>query len=276
MKNKKIISSMISITTPIITSILMIYYSIYLPEGVLKDNAIKINFGFISYEHGVKNIDLRYITIFLSLSFFIFAVIRDYSGFFPKIMKVNALFDDKGIEKLLKNLKKDKRFSFEIYDDWHHRKENFIKELEKSVFPKTGKNIDFLNGSAMRSNGTTEFNIKKSQFFTQEYLLSESYGSITTNESQSGLSITTSFNIQRDEEIDVSFFDMFFYHSFIVNPEYCQKHHANLIDLESFSNVIASTKIRFFPWVNIGKSLYLVKDKKDNKYYPIGYCDYNY
>jgi len=237
---------------------------------------ISISIAFIAFEHKVTELELRGIFGILALSSLVWAYLRDYSSFFPQLLQVKASFDDEGIERLLKKYDSDSRFNFEIYANWKTLKREYFRDMEKEVLEKVSKVVVLDQGGLVTANGSVKFVVEKQSIFNQSYRVVEGDGQFQILDATTNQDFTTIFRLKdtKHARIEVSLFDMVFRHSFLATPLFSQTYRFDPFNEVHYCDVLACTKARFFPMVAIGQSLYLIKGKK--KWYPMGYCSYDY
>lgn len=238
------------------------------------EEEIGFSFGIIEVPLLVTETELRVAFGALALMSLIWAYLRDYSGFFPQLLRMQSGFDDPGVEKVLKKYQTDARFKFAIYGDWKSKKRNYFRELERKILAETSKRVVIGQGERLAATGSTTFVVEKLSLFTQTYRVSEADGNLTMADASSNQSFATIFHLQNTAhaKIDVGLSEIIFKRTFFVAPLFSQTYRFNPTEEVYYGNLVACTKVRIFPTVGIGETLYLVQDKQ--KWFPIGYCSY--
>lgn len=267
----------IRIFIPIILMLVSLVLALYGQHLFDLEEEIEVSpFGLIAFNIVVTEAELRMTFGFLSLAFLSWTYLRDYSVFYPRILKMRTMFDDDGVEKALLAYQNDPRFGFDIYVDWKKMKRSFLNSIEIEIKEKVSKKVSIGEGALLVAKGTTTFVVEKRSLFRQAYRVIEADGQLTMRDEESGVNFLTLFHLMntKDAEIEVGLVDMLFRHTFIVSPKFSQTYRFDPINEIRFSDLVACTKARFFPVAVIGTSIYLVKGKQ--RWFPVGYCVYDY
>ena len=240
------------------------------------EEEIEISLAFIAFEHKVTETELRLAcgVLFGLLIGWIF--LRDYSAYFPKLLRMTVRFDDAGVQRLLESYQADPRFPFDIYSDWRKPKRDFLTAIEREVYAKTEEVLDIADSTQISGKGSTTFVVKKQSIFSQSYCVAEADGQLTLRLTTGESDLVTIFHLQETYEADirVSLFDILFRHTFFTGPRFSQTYRINPLNEIRFDDLIALTKARFFPAALVGESLYLMKEKQ--RWFPVAYCRYEY
>ena len=237
---------------------------------------IELSIGFIAFEQKVTMVESRFLFGVIAFMIMFSVFIRDYQDLFPAYFNMDVRFDYQGIERLLSEFQKDKRFKFEIHPDWKSKRISFYENIENVVKEKTGKIMNFGSGDQITAQGHTSFAVKKQETLSQSYKITDSEGRILINDVNSNVEIETFFHLKDTAEslIRITFADMIARYTFLINPRFLQKYRTDPTEEVNFGDLIACTPIRFFPVMSIGYSLYLAEE--ENKWFPIAYCIYDY
>jgi hypothetical protein len=267
----------IRIFTPILLMLVSLSLALFGQHIFDFEEAIEISpFGLIAFEHLVTETELRVTFGVFSILFLAWTFLRDYSGFYPRILKMRTMFDDIGLEKILSAYQKDPRFEFNIYSDWKKMKRGYLDNIENEIMDKVSKQVSIGDGALLAADGSTTFVVAKQALFRQAYRVVEADGQLTMQDEASGVNFLTLFHLlnTKDADIEVSLADMLFRHTFIAAPKFSQTYRFDPTNEIRFGDLVACTKARFFPAVVIGQSIYLVKGKQ--RWFPVAYCVYDY
>ena len=233
-------------------------------------------FGLIAFEHLVTETELRMTFGLLSFVFLSWTFLRDYSGFYPRILRIRTMFDNDGLEKVLETYRKDPRFDFVIYSDWKKKKRSYFDAIEKEIMEKAAKQVSLGHGGFLVAEGSTTFIVEKQAPFKQSYRVVEADGNLKMQDEASDFKFRTAFNLlnTKDADFEVTLTDMLFRHTFMIAPKFSQTYQFDSTDDTRFGDLVACSRARFFPAAVIEGSIYLVKDKQ--RWFPVGYCVYDY
>jgi len=242
-----------------------------------KDNKVTIGLGPISFSTGARNRTLIRIALgFLAICFFTYSVFRDYSLFFPKHFIVRAYYDERGIAQALLKLDEKSVPGYKINSNWRYDKQKFFDYLNQQA---AKNNVEFLfDPEQTHSEGISILEAKKIAFFVQEYEIKNSRGFakhislMPDGQRKEALSefrlIPSSFNRIRPT-----------FGSFIKNRQYIIMLYEQVVWLSPTEekypvNLLTSTKIRYFPYIGIGTTIYFTCDERTKSITPIGYAIY--
>lgn len=204
---------------------------------------------------------------------------RDYSGFFPEHMNVAAYFDDIGIEQSLTAFEARELEPLRMASDWRQRKEHYFAHLNEEL-SKNG--IDFkidTRPGAMLSSGVTTVKTKKLQWGPlQSYVILEMYGTLnhsTTGPDDVPRKVSSDFRLLQSpgRTVRAALYDIYFGWHIVIMPLAQQTFRVSPTREVGFDRIIGITKIRFFPTVDPGRTIYF-SVASDGMTFPIGYADY--
>ena len=241
--------------------------------------------SFLGVSFKIYVVKLQIACIVGAFGFICYALIRDYSKFFPKHLSVAISFDNNGISKRIATIPRDfleNDFTFD--EEWPSRKKEFFKNVNCEIMHSVREhNIPEDNilqfdteGDIMSGEGKTTFIIEKISV-RQKYKIKEASGDATfSSHEMHNATLQTSFSLGANANsaiVDVSIKQMFFKWGFYIKPVFVQTFSAHpVVKNTIYRNLIVVTPIQFFPFVSIGDSVYI--HKSGEKYTPIGYCDY--
>lgn len=223
----------------------------------------------------------------LSLASLSYTAFRDYSKFFPSTYEMEVFFDDKGIEQSFQVFSPDEYENLKIDKDWKKKKMEYLSKLNKAAIEKLGISDFFnLSGKYVHSKGQSNFFVEKSKGVWQQYHIKEAYGDLTHFVEQPGQpkkQIKSKFELlnSSDNYISLELADIYVKFVKIMKPQF--KQYAVLGTSMSGDRtlyhhcIVTITKIRFFPIVNFGNTIYCIQsnDRSGVRLVPIGYAVYS-
>jgi hypothetical protein len=239
-------------------------------------------FGIVTFESALRKLwVVRTFLLLIAFGLFGLSAFRDYSTFFPSHMQMEVFFDDEGINNALNQFSEGDLTNLNISPTWQTEKADYIASLNRVL---EGMNHPFRFDSrrnAVRTKGDNYVEVKKVESWGwQEYRIEDGRGSVThiyEVPGQSPQTISSTFELLETDanSLDLSLADIYLRWTKIIKPEYKQIFRKTQSDVFYSHNLISLTKIRFFPFVDIGKSVYLARQPNGNKYIPIGYAIYH-
>jgi hypothetical protein len=238
-------------------------------------------FGIVTFESALRKLWLVRITLgLLAVCLFGISAIRNYAQFFPTHMQMEVFFDDEGIQKALAQFDEDELKSLNITSNWQSEKANYIASLN-AVLEDMKHPFRFdARKNAVRTKGENNIKVEKVESWGwQQYHIVSGKGAVThTYEipGQSAYTISSTFELLESDanDLDLSFADIYWRWKKLIKPEYKQIFSRSPSDVFYSHNLISLTKVRFFPYVDTGKSVYLARQIGSNKLIPIGYAIY--
>ncbi|MHB8087672.1 MAG: hypothetical protein ACYDH2_05425 [Anaerolineaceae bacterium] len=277
------IFTFISLIFPVLMSIVLFSLIFCLQKNGSNPYLFKVSLPlFISFDAPIRfYLPSIIIIIFLSLTSLLFPAFRDYSPFFPTYLKMQVFFDDEGILRSLNHFNPRELEIFKIKNNWQSDKAEYISDLNKLLRDVTGTKFrfDFAKRN-VASEGSTTFVTKKiSKWGLQKYRIQEAHGNLThsllSDSASSHVVYQSIFRIRKTgaNYIDLGFYDIYIGYTFVISPEFDQLF--TLTNGEEIYNhhLTAMTKIRMFPYIDIGNTVYLLR-RTDGNSVPIGYAIY--
>jgi hypothetical protein len=242
----------------------------------------------VKFEHFGLNIDFpiksfllqKIVLVVLAFFSLTFYISYDFSGFFPKKLKMEVYFDKAGIDDCLE------MFSQEEIESLHILSKNYEKYqsdyYEKiNVEARKILHLEFLslNKKYLHSEGETTFIVKKGKGI-QTYYIEESEGElkhfveIPKTETKTFNTYFEKVNSPTDK-INATFFDIFVKNKVILKPRFKQ---IIAEDIKSegkmFDHILAGyTVLRFFPYPKYSNTIYLL-ELENVGLIPVGYAVY--
>lgn len=201
-----------------------------------------------------------------------FIGIRDYSFLFPSRLNVDIYFDDEGLEKTLKIFSG----TIKVMSDYRAERDAYIVEINHQLTQISNNfELNTLRGR-ISGSGSLTFLISKQYDGVQKYKIEKANGRISYRDSMHrGMSpMDMEFNLAATDsnEIDVDFDAFAFKHVVFIMPEFTHYVYYSPTDIRMMANVVAATAVRFFPYPEISRTLYLVR--RQGNLIPIGYGIY--
>ena len=218
------------------------------------------NIGFIGISRELTEDHVtRAAFFFLAFLSGLFPALRDYSPFFPKYYKMTVKFDDEGIEEALKEFSNAEKADLNLMSDWRLEKQSYLDQINDVLNDKG--NSSFRIDRNTVAHGETTFFPHKVKRSLQTYEIDEAHGSITLQRAEGDSpDIQSQFTLWNATRIEASLVDVYFRWTMIIRPQFRQHiqmglgiHNRVTLDRP----VIVMTKVRFFPIVKVGTSVYL-------------------
>lgn len=276
---KDIVSQSLKIITPPFIGICLVVFAIYKYYD-MKSDGISAEVSFIIFSLKIPDNLQGYLAAFaVGLVLISFSLLRNYAEILPDKLAFLLFFDDKGIEKIVKQYQNISNIDL-IYSE-----ENKIQSQEhkQKMLMDIGKildiDIDPQNYNKTYGKGLTTFVVKKSNRFLQNYSIIDVKGTLemsipVKDPSHSYFTYKTFSSLESTpfNEFEISFFDMVSKGYFFVTPLLCQSLNALGSKEISLFKTLAITRIRYLPFIFVDKTLYCVESEAG--YVPIGYGVY--
>ena len=211
---------------------------------------------------------------------FIYLGIRDYSRFFPQRFNVKVYFDNDGVTEALQTFDSREIVKLNLLKDWKAAKEAYFNNLN-SKLAEAGFSFRFSDANGSTSGGGT--GILKARLVErwglQKYKILEGSGDllfVTPVSNKEPLQLITKYKLSnsRANDFEVPLSDVYRMKPIVIMPEFNQVIHRTADAKGEFDHVLCTaTKIKFLPVIDIGKTIYLLK-QPDGVRVPIGYCIY--
>ncbi len=272
----------IELIAPVFLGILLIIYQLFIhksdPATIKLDLPI---FGsIVKVENTVRNILLiRTLLILFSITLFSVPAFKDYSGFFPKHYKMEVFFDNTGTERALSNFTEKELSNLKIKENWRPYKMNYLRKLNKKVQGKFRVPFRFDDERGIvHSKGETIFEVKKIKGWQKYHIVNASglLHHILEIPGEKKVTFDSEFDLLETDSnrIDVSIADIYLRFTKVLSPEFKQIIRLSPSEILYDHKLIAPVKVRFFPVIDVGKTVYLVEDKSTSEFIPIGYAIY--
>jgi len=228
-----------------------------------KPHSIKIRdlLGLIEVEIPVRGLwIIRAVLVVVALGFFSLPAFRDDNAL--KQFTTNELGD------------------LSIAEDWRTQRNEYISSLNKVL---EGIKNPFRFASTpgtVRSKGENYFEVRKVESWGwQRYRIVAGKGSVThlyEVPQQLPKTIRSDFELRETDSnnIEMSLADIYFKWTKVIKPEYKQEFVLSPDNTLYSHDLTALTRVRFFPYLDISKTVYLIRSKIPGKYVPIGYAIY--
>jgi len=276
------ITTFIELIYPIILGLILIAIQFFFHSQPNQPAKFTLSiFGVINFERDIKNILLiRLLLAFGAISVLCIPSFRDYTVFFPTYYKMEVFFDNNGIKDALSGFSKKEIEELNIKNNWLNSKDDYLRYLNNELQTKFKIPFQFdLQKGDVYSIGETFFKVTKIKGW-QKYKVDEAKGNlkhIIEKPKEKELSFESEFILldTGTNYIDVSIIDIYFGYTKILKPEFKQIIKSSPTKSIYHHKVVAATKIRFFPVVDIGKTIYFIKEGSLNKLVPVAYAVYS-
>lgn len=247
-------------------------YALIFP--VNSENYIYLNLGLLSIP--VFGTHASVILIIVGIALLYYSITRDYSIVFPDKLRFSVYFDIEGMEVLVNGLKQSGDPGVLISDGWQVRCKAFQSRLSDEVKQKMGHDVDVQQLDRVSARGITTFLVEKESGALQSYMITEIDGHLTFDvpltESFARIKSFFSLHPSSQDRIDVDLMTMLTTFRILLKPLVRQTYFMSPSNEIVVENLTALTWVRFFPFVHIGNTLYVVKEGQD--YTPVAYCSY--
>ena len=206
---------------------------------------------------------------------------RNYSGFFPKRLKMDVYFDDAGIEELLAGLTTRERNELNIAAGWRQSKAQYLEMLNDKLrerFPDSQFQFTGRSG-VLHSAGETFFDIEKVRGCWQTYHIEACHGYLEhcfQVPEGSEQRLRTEFELLEtgSSYVRTSLRDIYTRFAKVLKPEFKQEIRLSATELLYSGSVVGVTKVRFFPVPEVGGTVYFVSRETDGALVPVAYAKY--
>lgn len=219
------------------------------------------------------------IFVAIAICAIIWAVFRDYAKFFPREFQIKVYFDEEGIKKTIAKFGDLRQLNLEGL--WEKKRKEYFSRLNKDLSDNHIPFVFSLARGETIGEGKGCFEAKLNEYWAfQRYKIEKANGEITfktiSRGSQQEQNVDTQYELLNVDTclIEPSIMDIYIRRSALIMPEFKQ-----LIKLSQGAPprydhfLTAATKVKIWPCVDIGKTLYLVRGNEDG-YIPIGYAIY--
>jgi hypothetical protein len=271
---------LLNLVSPLITGLLLLLLASFTKTISEKSGILKIDIGIFSLQHPIPQFFVRILFVVLATLFFLIPGFRDYSGFFPERLQLGVFFDNQGLENFLKSLSTEDFRRIALNSDWKKKKTEYIvsmnAELAKVNVPFSFSEIP---GQTF-GRGELKFKVKMiDKWGAQLYKIVEAGGALVHTTDIPGSEtrhIESRYVLNETDEtlIRGSLKDVYINHGILIMPECRQLFRISPITERYYGSLIAATRIDIFPYLNISKTLYLVR-QNDGSNVPLAYGTYS-
>jgi len=230
---------------------------------------------------GVRVIFVRILLAVATIICFIIPAFRDYSKLFPENFKMVVFYDDEGIKEALSEFTEDELNALRVKTDWDAEKAEYFSFLNKET-----KKFDILflfdvDNNIVHGEGRTHFKVTRVKNSWQEYQIDKSTkGTLEHMYEAPGekqRKLISEFQLLESDanRIKPTLADLYLKYTIILTPRFKQKVNISPMQEVYHHYLIAATKIRFFPIIRIGKTIYLLCRDGSKEVIPIGYAIYS-
>jgi len=228
----------------------------------------------------IRPIYVKVVIILSTITLFIYPIFRDYSSIFPEHYRIQVYFDNEGIEKALSQFNKKELKDVNIETDWKKRKKEFIDNLNIEIEKRLKTQFRFEEErGVIISEGETTFKIRKiKKWGVQKYEIYDSKGKLLHKnikpEKQSCYVFSEFEILDTDSKyIEVPISAIVTKFKLVIMPEYKQLFMMTADNKYHLLNLITLIKVKSLPFLDILKSIYLIRIP-NGKNIPIGYTVY--
>ncbi|WP_342723908.1 hypothetical protein AAFG07_33170 [Bradyrhizobium sp. B097] len=252
------------------------------PQTVFeKAGLVRISFlDWISIEHDFHRGIIRLLAFVLVLAFGSVPAFRDYSHFFPDLMKVNVFFDDSGTEQAIEGMSSIDVAKLNLAPDWKQRKKEYFDKINREL-QASGIEFKFVDAPGQTSAvGELRFRTQAiDKWGAQLYRIIEASGSLTHVSQSPGAEehrIFSEFALTDSDSnlIRGTVHDVYWRHGILIMPRFKQLYRVSPSREIYHHSLIAATRVDVFPYINISKTVYLVSSQ-DGRNIPVGYGYYS-
>lgn len=265
--------------SPIIIAIVLVLLQFFIND---QEKKLKIELSFLNTVSIEKNISstLMVRSVLLILTVFSLSVpaFRDYTKYFPTHLSMDVFFDNSGLKDSLSQFTSQELTSLGVRQNWINDKREYLERLNADVKAETKHAETFIiDDQYIQSKGNTVFRVNKIKGW-QKYHINEAQGLLNytfQEPKKSPVGIDAEFILlnKKSNYIDVNLSDIYIKFTKIIKPEFKQLAVYNATKKVFNHDLIAVTKIRFFPIVNIGHTIYFIR-MEDDSLVPVAYCIY--
>lgn len=214
---------------------------------------------------------------------------RDYAKFFPTHLTFRIYFDERGMAASLQSFSERERNLLRVEEEWqpHHRL--YLEKRINHLLESHGAPIYARITEKTVGHGSFDYNVRSVSGW-QKYEMKEASGRVLFEfkgpRGSTRMWVNFELNPTDNDCIKGSFADVFFRHTKILQQCYTQEVQVGATKSYMVDDFLAPTKIRFFPWIGVSNTVYLVdesaiindEDLDSGREYsriPVGYAVYN-
>jgi len=201
---------------------------------------------------------------------------RDYSRLFPLDLRFKVSFDRQGLEESLGRL--DKRDRPEVGPNWHEQREDLLGKWNKLMRDyKLPAHVRFTETTA--GDGFVTFRLANAKGW-QTYQIAASQGQLRLTFEHDGqpTQLHSDFELLSGSStrIESSLAEIYLHWTKVIRPRFTQYVQVAPLQRVAITELTAVTKLRFFPAVRVGRTVYFADDPSSpgRRYVPIAYAIY--
>jgi hypothetical protein len=252
------------------------------------DGTTKLQFDLFKpfvFERDIANDSIsRAIFLGAAAGFAAIPAFRNYSSFYPTLLGMSVFFDEKGIEKALAQFTQLELGELSVDRNWREGQRQFIHYLN-TVMEDYG--LDVFGPINPHTHGLGEIVFRvKSIAGWQKYQVTEARGHVRTHlTKKSGehviLELIVELKPTQDDLFSGRLREIYFQFTKVIRPVFSLYLHAGPISREHVGDLVAVTKIRFFPVVDVGRTVYMLVHSREDQIgslqglVPVAYAIYD-
>ena len=221
----------------------------------------------------------RLFFLVLAILFIICIPFRNYAGFFPQDFTIDVFFDETGISNVLKEFTGEELKQLNLDANWPSSRKTYFNRLDQEL-KKRGFNFEFGKPDGIIL-GAGKGNIRAipiDGWAFQTYSIVEAGGAITLSRNEppaEPLRLFTFYTLRPSgaNQIALNITDIYLMTPLVIMPEFDQSVYLNPTQPYTEHVLIAATKLRFLPIIQLGRTLYLYT-QSDGSRIPVGYAIY--
>jgi hypothetical protein len=274
--------TLIELVLPVVVAAAAVVLALF--PRLLPERSLKCHFPLLDLISIDREISTRVLAqavlVLLAVGAISVPAFRDYSRFFPARMQMTVFFDDEGLGKALAQFTPLELDTLKVKANWIADKTAHFEMLNREIRRLLGVALRFdTRRGAMHSSGEVLFEVKRVGGW-QRYRIVQAKGSLVHSfetPQTHMLSLASEFQLLESEGsfLRASLADIYLRYTKILQPEFKQIIRLRA-DRELYHHsVVAVTKVRFFPIVDIGDTVYFVRKGDPAELVPIGYAVYD-
>lgn len=287
MKANNDMRTIIRLWLPLIVAAFLILIAVTMPFG----DTIKFqpSIGFLGIQIDMPNgVFARIVFGFAGLLWMTYPAVRDYSGFFPRRLKITVYFDEAGIYKALAAFSKSELTDANVKStDWEDNRRQLLSDWNHEF--ETKGRTDFRLNERSVGVGETIFVTQKISYKNQSYKITEASGFLVFQQENGNhkLEVRSEFDLfpSSNDIIRGSMVEVYLPNRWtkVIKPIFNQWVRTGVQSRYLAGRLLAMTKVRFFPLISISDTIYLrefTSQSGDGDSYvhfvPISYATYNF
>lgn len=236
---------------------------------------LQVVFVCISYQLPIENINItKCFLCIIGSAFMLFGLFRDYSSFFSAHYDLCIYFTDQEVEKVIARLNRFEVRKLRLDPQWHDSKDKYLRKLQDTVTKKINDAFPFADESdSIHSNGSTDFHVKRNGFW-HKYKIEKANGLLihtyeTPDAPKKELKSEFILKETASNHISLNVLNVLC-GTIIIRPVFKQVVWLTPTNELYHHDLIAATKIRFFPFPQVAETIYLIQENRKTTMTPIG------